>query len=306
MNGTATRKRIELSFDGPGGTIVIRLLLFVPSTGEPRKAPAFLFLCNRERAHMDPDRRERSGFWPAEDLVARGYAAAVFHVEDADPDYDDGFRNGAHGAFDPPGPRADDAWGAIAAWAWGASRAMDYLETDPGIDASRIALVGHSRGGKAALWGGAQDERFALVASNNSGSTGAAIARGKAGETIADINRQFPHWFCERYKRYNGKEDDLPVDQHQLLALIAPRPLYVASATEDEWADPEAEFMACVLASPAYGLLGRQGVSAELRPAPDTPLTGGGIGYHLRTGGHDLTRYDWQRFMDYADLHMRG
>ncbi|MBW3637647.1 MAG: prolyl oligopeptidase family serine peptidase, partial [Armatimonadetes bacterium] len=292
------------SFSGPGGQGAINVLLFVPNriTGA---APCFVLINNRGAKHTDPTRQVQSPFWPAEDLIARGYAAAVFENADVDPDVDDGFKNGVHGVFDARDkPRAGDAWGTIAAWAWGASRVMDYLQTDAQIDARRVALVGHSRGGKTALWAGAQDERFALVVANNSGSTGAALARGKQGEKIAKINAGFPHWFTANYKKFGDKENELPVDQHQLLSLIAPRLLYIASATEDAWADPEAEFASGVAASPVYELFGRKGLSRNSLPKPETPLLDGHIGYHLRTGKHDLTPYDWARFMDFADRHL--
>ncbi len=306
MDGTAIRHRLDVAFRGPGGEGRIPLLLFLPVTASAAApVPVFLLICNRERENIAADRSVRSPFWPAEEGVARGYAMAAIHVEDIDPDHDDGFRNGVHALFDPPTGRTPDAWGTIGAWAWGASRAMDALETVPEIDRARVALVGHSRGGKTALWCGAQDERFALVVSNESGCTGAALSRGKQGEDIATINRAFPHWFCENYRRFGHAEASLPVDQHMLLALIAPRLLYVASAEGDGWSDPPAEFRSCVLASPVYGLLGRPGIAGETLPPVDTPVHGGAIGYHLRTGEHDLTPYDWHRFMDFADRHWR-
>ncbi|MGE5557528.1 MAG: alpha/beta hydrolase family protein [Bacillota bacterium] len=301
MDGTATRRKIDIRFEGPGGKGVIHLLLFTPN-GIPKPLPAFLLICNRGADNIDPDRNEKSPFWPAEQIVARGYAAAAFQVSDADPDEDDGFKNGVHGIFDPGDePRPPDAWGTISAWAWGASRVMDYFETNPHIDIRRVAVVGHSRGGKTALWCGAQDDRFALVISNESGCTGAAIARGTKGETVKDINKVFPHWFCGNYKKYNERESELPVDQHMLLSLIAPRPVYVASASEDIWADPESEFLSCVCAEPVYHLFGLKGLEINKMPLPEQPVHNGFIGYHLRTGKHDLTEYDWKRFMDYAD-----
>lgn len=303
MDGQATRRQIKICFRGAGGGGAIRLLLFIPNrpTGP---APCLLLINHGGPQNTDVERAIKSAFWPAEELVQRGYAAATFEVADVDPDEDDNFKNGVHGIFDARDkPRSPDAWGTIAAWAWGASRVMDYLQTDARLDATRVGLVGHSRGGKTALWAGAQDERFALVVSNNSGSTGAALARGKQGETIAKINRQFPHWFAENYKRFNDRENELPVDQHMLLALTAPRLLYIASATEDAWSDPGAEFQAAVAAGPVYELLGLRGVQTSIMPEPETPLLDGHIGYHLRTGKHDLTGYDWHRFMDFADRH---
>ncbi|QHW35286.1 acetylxylan esterase [Paenibacillus rhizovicinus] len=301
LGGIAVRKQVDIRYEGAGGTGKIRLLMFLPDNGQ-EPCPAFLLLNNRGAAHMDPEQQAPSPFWPAEQIVARGYAAVVLDVEDADPDFHDGFRNGVHGIFDPStGERPANAWGTIAAWAWSASRAMDYLETDPDIDAARVAVVGHSRGGKAALWAGAVDERFALVVSNNSGCTGAALSRGKKGETIRNINDQFPHWFNGTYKTYNDREEHLPVDQHMLLSLIAPRPLYVASATNDEWADPRSEFQSLVHATAAYRLFGCKDLTEMNFPHPEEPLLRERMGYHLRSGEHDLKPYDWDRFMDFAD-----
>jgi len=303
LSGEATRKLVDIHFSGPGGKAAIHLALFLPND-VPKPVPGFLLICNRSRTNIDPERKTRSPFWPVESIVGRGYAAAAFHNSDLDPDEHDGFKNGVHGIFDPPSaPRADDAWGTIAAWAWGASRVMDYFEADGDIDAARVAVVGHSRGGKTALWCGAEDERFSLVISNNSGCTGAALARRMKGESIDAINRAFPHWFCTNYKRYSNNEDELPVDQHQLIALMAPRPVYVASATKDSWADPEGEFLACVHAGPVYRLFGFQGLSSHGMPKPDQPLHDGRIGYHIRTGKHDLVEYDWNCFMDFAGRH---
>lgn len=302
MGGNAVRKLVTISYGNNRGQGAIHLTLFVPK-GHARAA-CFLLICNRGLQFADPTRELKSPFWPAEEIVRRGYAAAVFYNTDVAPDKYNGFTNGVYALFDNPVGRADDAWGAIAAWAWGASRVMDYLETDKDIDSRRVAVVGHSRGGKTAFWAGAEDERFAMVISNDSGSTGAALARGKRGENIREINRVFPHWFCQNYKRYNNRENDLPIDQHMLAGLIAPRLLYIASATADATSDPQSEFLTAVNAAPVYHLFGLNGLESGIMPPPDEPLLKGQIGYHLRAGIHDLTEYDWDRFMDFADLHL--
>jgi predicted phosphodiesterase len=305
MSGTATLKRVVINTANGPRRHRFELTLFLPNARRP--APVFLLLNNRPATNTDPTRKEKSGFWPAEDLIARGYGIAALQVSDIAPDDKDKFRDGIMSVLDDASrPRPPDGWGALGAWAWGASRAMDYFQTDARVDAKHVAVVGHSRGGKAALWAGAEDERFALVISNESGEGGAALTRRNFGETLGRITTSFPHWFAERYKSFAGREAELPVDQHMLIALIAPRAVYVASADEDLWSDPRGEFLSLAAASPVYALWGDAPVRADAMPALEQPLISGRRAYHVRRGTHNLTPYDWARFADFADRLWQG
>ena len=328
LGGLATRKevRVRLTKDPEGPAFII--LMYLPNAAEG-PAPTFLALNYYGNASIKDDpgitlssqwvaqnddfgvvdnrateatRGARSWRWPVERIIERGYGLATVHYGDIDPDYDDGFRNGIHPYFEDEVGGSGE-WSAIGAWAWGLSRAMDYLVSDVDVNEEQVIVMGHSRLGKTSLWAGARDERFAIVISNDSGAGGAALSRRAYGETVRRINDNFPHWFNPRFKNYNDNESELPVDQHMLLSLVAPRPLYVASAIEDQWADPRGEFLSAWNTGPVYRLFGEEPLPVDEWPAADTPAMGR-VGYHVRTGGHDVLEYDWGRYMDFADMHL--
>lgn len=301
MDGNATRKLIDIHLGKSPDAPVIHLVIFIPNK-RTKPAPAFLLICNRDKNNIDPTRAIKSDFWPAEQLVKRGYAAAAFFNGDVAPDKYDGFTTGIHAYLQKPEERKPNSWGTIAAWAWGASRVMDYFETDPDIDHKKCAVTGHSRGGKTSLWCGALDQRWALTISNCSGCSGAALARRHFGESLSVIQNAFKHWFCQNYRAYIDKEDDLPFDQHWLVALVAPRAVYVSSADEDLWADPRGEWLALLNAAPAWKLLGRTGLGeGTAMPPLNKPIQGDGMAYHIRTGEHNYKVFDWMAHADFAD-----
>lgn len=330
LEGKATRKEVAIYFDG-ARRFEMNLLMYLPNH-QMAPAPVFLalnfwgnhavrpdygislsrqWMCNSEHHGVvnnratEASRGMDASDWPVERIVERGYALTTSYYCDLWPDYSQGFEQSVQSfSCRRSEPQlAPDEWGAIGAWAWSLSRALDYLETDGDIDSHHVMAMGHSRLGKAALWAGAQDERFALVLANESGCGGAALSRRRFGETVSSINGMFPHWFCGSFNQYNCREDDLPVDQHMLVALVAPRPVHIASAEADSWADPRGEFLSAKHADPVYRLLGTDGLAAVNMPDVDHAVVST-IGYHLRAGGHGVTAYDWERFMDFADFHL--
>jgi (4-O-methyl)-D-glucuronate---lignin esterase len=331
LGGKAVRKEVLVNFTGGKDGPKMRLLIYLPK-GAQKPAPMFLGLNfgGNQTVASDPGITINPGWmrygwgvvnhrateesrgvnacrWQLQMVLSRGYGLATAFYGDIEPDFNGGIHEGVRALYLHPGQTepAADGWGAIGTWAWGLSRAMDYLETDKDVDAHRVAVVGHSRLGKTALWAGAQDTRFALVISNDSGEGGASLSRRWMGETVRAINTSFPWWFCRNFRKYNDEVNALPVDQHELLALIAPRPVYIATAAGDLSADPRGMFLAGKAADPVYRLLGTDGLGAAKMPGIGQPVMTT-IGFHLRCGPHNVTVYDWNEFLDFADRHMKA
>lgn len=326
LGGKAIRKQITVFFTKAADAPSMEVLLYLPK-GTKKPVPVFIglnfhgnhtvnadtgimlstrWIRNTDNNSVVNNRATEAArgtsveAWAIEEILARGYGVATAYYGDLEPDHKDGWETGIRTTLKSELGVKEDEWGAIGAWAWGLSRMMDYLETDKDIKARQVAITGHSRLGKAALWAAANDTRFALVVSNNSGEGGAALARRNFGETTALINTSFPHWFNAKFKEYNDKADKLPVDQHMLLALMAPRPLYVASALDDAWADPKGEFLSAKNAEPVYALFAKKGLGVTEMPPVNQPV-GETIRYHIRTGEHGITLYDWQQYLTFAD-----
>ena len=321
LGGKAIRNEVAISFEGMDSPMLV--LMYIPHSSKPVPAfvgvnfkgnhqittdPAITISKNAPKGKdlgTDPERGAAVSRWPLEMIVEAGYAVVTVYRGDIDPDFDDGFNNGVHQIYNLKQKPASDEWGTISAWAWGLSRVMDYIESDKLFDKKRVAVIGHSRLGKTALWAAATDKRFAMAISNNSGEGGAALSSRRHGELISDLNKRFPHWFCDNYNKYSDKEHDLFIDHHGLIALVAPRPVYVASATLDDWADPEGEYLAAKYASPVWTLYGKQGLKSETWPKPEKPDNSGHVAYHLRTGKHDITSYDWAQYINFANQHFK-
>jgi hypothetical protein len=329
LGGKAIEKNIVVSFIKGRDTVQMELLIFIP-VNAIKPVPLFLgmnfygnqsvlpdqdipvtknYVLDKPEYHIfnnkatDESRGADSSSWPVERILERGYSLATFYYGDIDPDFDDGFKNGVHILLDYSEKKDSIELSSISAWTYGLTSALDYLETDKDINIRQVVVIGHSRLGKTALWAGAIDPRFAIVISNNSGCGGAALSRRQFGETVKAINTMFPHWFCKKFHDFNDKENELPIDQHMLIGLIAPRPVYVGSAEQDKWADPYGEFLSLYHAGPVYKLFGSDIIEKDTLPEINKPLWTGKMGYHIRTGTHGITRFDWEKYLDFADYH---
>ena len=244
----------------------------------------------------------------AAEILARGWGYATVGYADIQPDRANTFTEGVIGTTLAPGQTkpAPGDWGTISAWTWGISRIIDYFETDRSIDAKRVAVQGFSRLGKTVLWASAMDERIAAVFSGCAGEMGSSLARRDFGETVDDMAQNY-HWqFNSRFQQWVGRWNDMPVDAHMLIALSAPRPVFITGGTTDQWSDPKGEFLAEVAASPVYQLLGSKGIGATELPPVDTTLATGDLAWHYHTGGHTLTVDEWKAFLVYMDRYFKN
>lgn len=320
LDGMAIRKQIRIFLKKSDTSVHIDVLMYLPRNAKG-PVPVFLGLNFKGNATIQPDphiilsdkpayssfekpndnasRGTESSRWPVKTIIENGFGIATACYSDIELDKKDGWKTGIRTTLQKELNIKPQEWGAIGAWAWGLSRIMDYLEKDRAVDAHKVAVIGLSRLGKTALWAGASDTRFCIVISNESGEGGAALARRWFGETVKLINEHFPHWFVDTYKKYNNDVFDLPVDQHELLALIAPRPLYVGSAADDLWSDPKGEFLSAWHAGEVYALFGKKGLGSNEMPPVGQPV-GNTIHYHIRKGKHDITLYDWQQYLNFA------
>jgi len=328
LNGKATRKQITVYFIGKEDGPKMDILLYIPNNSK-HPVPAILGLNfdGNQSVNADPAikittswedkgtkgvinnhateamRGSNASQWPLEMMMDKGYAVATIYRGDIDPDYADGLSKGIRSLY-PELQNRGDNFSTVGAWAWGLSRALDYLQTDKAIDSKHVVVFGFSRLGKAALWAGATDARFALVISNESGAGGAKLFHYTDGERIRRLCTKFPHWFCGNFKKYMDQDSILPFDQHMVISMIAPRPVYVASAKEDTNSNPEGEFWGAKNAEAVYKLFGPYSLPANDQPPLNTPAVGR-MAYHIRPGKHDVTDYDWIQYLNFCDKYFR-
>ncbi len=333
MGGRATRQQISILFLGQNDGPRMDLLVYVPNQVkrppvilgfnfwgnetinsdpgirisdrwiESSNTPSMDLSCVKNNRATEACRGIDQGRWPVERILDAGYALATAYRGDLDPDRRDGYDESIRSAW-PELAQGGDNFSTIAAWAWAMSRALDYLQQDPLIDGRHVVAFGWSRLGKAAIWAGATDPRFAAVISNESGAGGAKLFHDVHGETIQRLNTVFPYWFCKNFKQYNGRDAELPFDQNEVLALIAPRPLYIASAILDENADPQSEFLGALAVTPVYRFLGSSGLPTTVWPSVDQPVLGR-VSYHVRSGTHSVTVFDWEQYLRFCDAYVK-
>lgn len=323
FDGVATRKQVRIYLHPTDTTVYTDVLMYIPNN--VKTPPVFLglnfsgnhtiatdknimlsgkWVFSRAKGAINNHATEASrgadtASWQVRTILEKGFALATAYYGDFEPDTVTGYQTGIRTTMKNVLNIQPNEWTAMGAWAWGLHEIVDYLEKDKSIDAHKIALLGHSRLGKAALWAAASDQRIALIVSNESGEGGAAISRRWYGETVQIINAKFPHWFTAKYKLYGDSVNALPVDGHMLLSLMAPRPLYVASAEEDTWSDPKGEFLSAYEAGKVYALFGKKGLDTNVMPGLHQPV-GETVRYHIRAGKHAVTVYDWNQYLEFA------
>lgn len=326
LEGKALRSQVTVYFSEDKSGPKMDLLIYLPAqTSKPVPlilTPSFSAnssvvddpgikpreIWSRDKKRIPAPKTSNLGSLKVEPVLAQGLGLATFYYGDVDPDFQGGLPFGVRALYLKPGhtePAADE-WGAIAAWAWGLSRALDYLESDERVDARRVALFGVSRLGKTVLWAGAHDTRFALVIASCSGEGGAALSRRNYGETIKHLTApsRYPYQFCANYQKYADHVDQLPVDAHMLIALIAPRPLLLQTGDQDKWSDPKGEFLAAVAAGPVYRLLGKQALDTDQMPPAGQPILHT-LGYYMHSGGHGTIPSDWDQFLKFIGMHLQ-
>jgi len=317
LGDLAIHKHVQIQFGKGTNAPIAHLHIYLPANATG-PVPVLLHIVfasnppipdgNTNTSSAGPMRWPGSGeAGPITNILAHGYGYATFRYTDIQPDNSNTFHSGVISLTLKPGQArpAPDEWGTISAWAWGASRVLDYLETDSAVDARRVALIGHSRLGKTVLLAGARDPRFAIIYSSCAGEMGSSLARRDYGETIDDMAASFPWQFAGNFQKYAGHWNDMPVDTHEIIALNAPHPVFIGGGTLDQWADPRGEFLAEVAAGPVYRLVGRQDLGTTNGPPIDTPLISGDLGFHYHTGGHTITASDWNAFLDFADKYFK-
>jgi hypothetical protein len=326
FDGVAVRKQVTIRFSGDKTGPKMDLLVYLP-TRASKPVPLLLNLSfsansstvndpgvkggevwGRDKKRVPADQSRSFGKIDVVRLLNAGFGFATVYYGDIDPDFLGGLPFGVRALYLKPGQEtpAPDEWGSIGAWAWGLSRAMDYLETDKGVDAKRVAILGVSRLGKTVMWAGAHDPRFALVIASCSGEGGAALSRRNYGETIAHLTAptRYPYQFCANYQKFADHVDRFPVDAHMLVALMAPRPVLLQTGDKDFWSDPKGEFLAAVAATPVYRLFGKQGLDDDAMPAAGTPILHN-IGYYMHAGGHGTMPSDWDQYLRFMQMHLQ-